>query len=261
MDRKLTETYSNQILLESKKGLNPKKPSPVVKKMPEDVISDGKAKKFVSKSGPEAVKGIKAPQKHSKTTDESVEWESRFAKIFKRVLNENDELQEPVQDELPEVEPSENAEESDIVNDSAESEGDVVADLQDVVSKLQDILSALGGGDESEGSVDDGSEEFEAENPVNDEIDQIESGEPKDEVKESLGDIKSALSGLKAKIGQLTGKANKVKGALAKTSGGKADAGDSVDLEPIKKSDLHAKNSYKVDSKLKTGSSLFEKRK
>jgi hypothetical protein len=257
MDKKLTNTYTDKILFEGKKKvLDAKKPSGVVKKMPEDVISDGKAKKFVSKSGPEAVKGVEKPKKaHS----EGLEWESRFARVFRTVINENDELQEPA----PENEVNTDVDagtdiDTDVDTDVDAGDGDVVSDLQDVVGKLQDILAALGG-EVTEDDVVDGSDEFDAENTVNNEIDEIEPASNASEVKESLGDIKSALSGLKAKIGQLTGKANKVGGKLSKPSSGKADAGD--ELKPVAKSDLHSKNSYKVDSKLKTGSSLFEKRK
>jgi hypothetical protein len=273
MDRKLIQAYTDKILLEGKNeakqhSLRAKKPSGVVKKLPEDAIGGDKAHKFTSKSGPEHVKGLHTPKKKAEKaekaekTEESYQWDSKFARIFNRVINENEEFQGSAEDEsvtdtgadtdstepsVPELEGGEGGE-------------DVVADLQDVVSKLQDILSALGGGEEEETEQQDGSEEFNEESPVNNDIDEIESGSS--EVKESLGDIKSALSGLKSKISQLTGKANnKVKGALSKPSSGKATAGDSVDLEPLKHSDLHSKNSYKVDTKLKTGASLFEKRK
>ena len=284
MDRKLQDTYTDQILLnEKKQPVQVAKKSAVVSpKIDADFIQkDVKVTAGFKKNGPEVVKGLDKPKaqageddkKPKKLNKESFFSGSKFDSIFKRVLTEDGELAaQPNIHKEEDEEPSEGGVDEEgepkVASESTEESGDIVADLQDIVGKLSEIVQALGGSVEGEEHQDELSNEFGgSESEVNADIDGIEgagSVSPVGDdggVRESLADLKGALSGLKSKIGLLTGKTNKVPGTIKGDKGGKAQVGDSVPLKPIEKSDLHAKNSYKVDSKLKVGSNLFEKRK
>ena len=284
MDRKLQDTYTDRILLnEKKQPVQVAKKSAVVSpKIDTDFIQkDVKVTAGFKKNGPEVVKGLHKPkaqagehdEKPKKLNKESFFSGSKFDSIFKRVLTEDGELaaQPNVHEEDEDVSGEEGDEEGipKVASESTEESGDMVADLQDIVSKLSEIVQALGGSVEGEEPEDELSNEFGgSDSGVNADIDGVEgvgsSVSPVGDdggVRESLADLKGALSGLKSKIGLLTGKTNKVSGAIKGDRGGKAQVGDSVPLKPIEKSDLHAKNSYKVDSKLKVGSNLFEKRR
>jgi hypothetical protein len=281
MDRKLQDTYTDQILLnEKKQPVQVAKKSAVVSpKIDADFIQkDVKVTAGFKKNGPEVVKGLHKPkaqagkddEKPKKLNKESFFSGSKFDSIFKRVLTEDGELaaQPNVHEEEEDEDGSDEEGAPKVASESTEESGDIVADLQDIVGKLSEIVQALGGSVEGEEHEDELSNEFGgSESEVNADIDGIEgagSVSPVGDdggVKESLADLKGALSGLKSKIGLLTGKTNKVSGAIKGDRGGKAQVGDSVPLKPVEKSDLHAKNSYKVDSKLKVGSNLFEKRR
>ena len=274
MYKHLSEQYERNVFLAEKKKHEAKAPAPSPKK-------DNKVKTKVTpgkgfeedetllagfkKTGPVPVKGVKKPKPMH--TEEFTGF-SKFDSIFQRALCED--IEQDSTTTLPaagtQMEPAsaESTEsEHDETTDEVESEdtGDIIADLQDVVGKLNDILQSLGAPQEDEESEE--SEEGEEGGDVNDDINDVEgkTAETAEQgVTESLKDLKSAIHGLKTKLSTLTGKQNKVSTSLKVTKGKAAASEHSGKALPSKIDHLQSKSHQKVDSKLKVGGSLFERR-
>jgi hypothetical protein len=272
MDPKLVEAYTNGILLSEKKHHGDARPlgdkGSKLQSKGGSVVKHAKAREFdlekdvkltaaLKGSGTSRVKGLKSPQKLS----DSYTGYSKFDSIFKKALMEElDEQPVPADVEGSEVDadPGDVVEPSTVEASEGEGEGDIVSDLQDVVSKLNDILSTLGAGEEEEEEeVDD----------VNNEIDQVEG--PTDEVPaapgaagvaESLSDLKGAILKLKTGLHALTSKKNVVSSKL-KVAKGKAAVGDLAGKPLAMNTSLQSKGNMHVQTKLKPGHGLFERRR
>lgn len=278
MDPKLQAAYTERVLLQENK--QPKKTN-VVKHLEReyDMEDDVKLTTGFKSSGASAIKGLKKPEVvHTKDTplkkasklNDSLEG-SKFDQIFRKALVENTEgaVAAPAAPAAPAVpgtgEPVGLEGEDNQASEASGLEGDVVSDLTDVVTKLHDILVALGGEVPSEESASgEVAADAAQEGSVNSDIDKVEgqgqapaTTNEQSNVQESLADLKTAIHGLKTKLNSLTGKTNKVASAI-KVSSGRADTGDSVDLKPAPKTDLHSKGQYTVNTKLKTGRGLFD---
>ena len=289
MDPKLTEMYTNRVLLSEKKNskeqAKPKEMSGDALRNTKGAVVTSTVKKFdigngknkpVQGTGPGAVKGVVKPKK---VTEDVYTGMSKFERIFRKTLSED---VEPTDAEIegsmsPTVAPEVGANAGEVSSEEkvdgeegegegeGEDEGDIIEDLQDVVTKLQDILQSLGveGEEEEEEEGENEGESKDSPEDINSDIDNVEApghtttGEG---VSESLKDLKSAMKVLKTKFGTLTGKLNKVGGKI-KPATGTASTGDGAAGKALSKNtSLQSKSSMHVTSHLKPGKGLFEKR-